>query len=236
MSTQPAERPEGAGTPSRRDRRRRPLAGARLLRARLLALALLAVGYGADQLTKWWVETGMREGQSITVIDGLLWWRFIRNPGAAFSMGESHTWIFTIVMAVVAVVVVAVLPRARNLWWLLALGGLLAGVLGNLTDRLFRLPGFGVGHVVDFISVPRFAIFNIADSFICVCIAGIALLTLRDVPLGEPRRGAEEARETSGSGTADGRNTSGSGTEGARDAGARHAETARDIEEEGDRA
>ena len=216
------------------------------------------MGYGADQLTKWWVETGMREGQSITVIDGLLWWRFIRNPGAAFSMGESHTWIFTIVMAVVAVVVVVVLPRARNLWWLLALGGLLAGVLGNLTDRLFRLPGFGVGHVVDFISVPRFAIFNIADSFICVCIAGIALLTLRDVPLGEPRRGTDDARGGGGSGSEDARGTGGSdsddardadgsgpddargtggpGTEGSRDAGARHTETARDIEDEGNRA
>ena len=194
MSTQSAERPEEPGEASGRGRPRL-LMGTSLLRGRIAAAALLLVGYGADQLTKWWIESTLREGQAITVVDGLLWWRFIRNPGAAFSMGESYTWVFTIVMAVVAAVVVAVLPRARNRWWLLALGGLLAGVLGNLTDRLFRQPGFGVGHVVDFISVPHFAIFNIADALICVSIACIALLTLRDVPLTGVRRGAEEQEE-----------------------------------------
>ena len=147
------------------------------------AVILGALLYAADQASKAWVVAHMVEGQRITVIPDLLWWRFLRNPGAAFSLGESVTWVFTLVQAAVAVVVVRLLPRARSAAWLLSLVGLLAGVLGNLTDRLFREPGFGRGHVVDFISVPQFAIFNIADSCICVSIAVIAVLTLRGVPL-----------------------------------------------------
>ena len=59
-----------------------------------------------------------------------------------------------------------------------ALGGLAGGVLGNLTDRLFRPPAFGRGHVVDMISVPHFAIFNVADSFIVCSVIGVALLVM----------------------------------------------------------
>ena len=155
------------------------------------AVVLGALLYAADQASKAWVVAHMVEGQRITVIPDLLWWRFLRNPGAAFSLGESVTWVFTLVQAAVAVVVIRLLPRARSAAWLLSLAGLLAGVLGNLTDRLFREPGFGRGHVVDFISVPHFAIFNIADSCICVSIAVIAVRPRRGVPLvgGSPESG-----------------------------------------------
>ncbi|MCT1368451.1 signal peptidase II [uncultured Kocuria sp.] len=161
-------------------------------------VVMLIVLYTLDQVSKHMVVSHMTEGQVIPVVDGVLWWRFIRNPGAAFSMGESITWIFTIVMAVVACVVVFYLPRARSRAWILGLFGLLAGVLGNLTDRLFREPGFGRGHVVDFISVPHFAIFNVADSCITVSIVVLAILMLRGVPLdgrtSEPAQPAAEDR------------------------------------------
>ncbi len=141
-----------------------------------VAVLVLAVGYVVDQLTKRWVETTMTEGQVIDVMAPLLRWHFIRNPGAAFSIGEEHTWVFTIIQAAVAVFVVVLLFRVRSTAWALALGGLLGGVLGNLTDRLLRPPGFGVGHVVDFIALPNFAIFNIADSLIVCSMIGIVLL------------------------------------------------------------
>jgi signal peptidase II len=141
-----------------------------------IALLVVAVGYVLDQLTKRWVETTMIEGQVIDVLPPLLRWHFIRNPGAAFSIGEEHTWVFTIIQAAVAVFVVVLLFRVRSTVWALALGGLLGGVLGNLTDRLLRPPGFGVGHVVDFIALPNFAIFNIADSLIVCSMIGIVLL------------------------------------------------------------
>ncbi|WP_030013962.1 signal peptidase II [Curtobacterium sp. S6] len=149
----------------------------------IAGFVMLVVLYAADQLTKNAVVTHMFEGQAIPVVDGVLWWHFIRNPGAAFSMGESVTWIFTIVMVIVAGVVIYYLPRARSRAWILALCGLLAGVLGNLTDRLLREPGFARGHVVDFISVPHFAIFNIADSCITVSIVVLAILMVTGVPL-----------------------------------------------------
>ena len=97
------------------------------------------------------------------------------------------TWVFTLVMVAAAAVVLYLLRRTRALSWTLALGGLLGGICGNLFDRLFREPGFGSGHVVDFISVPNFAIFNIADSAICVCMAFIVLLNFKGLNLNGTR-------------------------------------------------
>ena len=88
--------------------------------------------------------------------------------------------------------VLYLLRRTRALSWTLALGGLLGGICGNLFDRLFREPGFGSGHVVDFISVPNFAIFNIADSAICVCMAFIVLLNFKGLNLNGTRVQAED--------------------------------------------
>lgn len=163
---------------------------ARILSSRsawLSALALAVLVFVIDQGSKYLVVTQMRLGERITVVDGLLWWYSIRNSGAAFSMGENVTWIFTLIMVVAATVVMYLLRRARALSWALALGGLLGGICGNLFDRLFREPGFGSGHVVDFISVPNFAIFNIADSAICVCMALIVFLNFRGLNLNGTR-------------------------------------------------
>ena len=138
------------------------------------AAALMTAGlYGLDQITKRIVETTMVEGESHQVIGTWVRWTFYRNPGAAFSVGEQMTWLFTLMMVVVGGYVIFLLTRARSAAWLFALCGLLAGILGNLTDRLLRPPGFGVGHVVDFIHVRHFAIFNVADSCICVSIGAI---------------------------------------------------------------
>jgi signal peptidase II len=82
-------------------------------------------------------------------------------------------------------------PRIRSFGWALLFGLLLGGTLGNLTDRLSRPPGFGVGHVVDFLQIPLLpAIFNLADSAIVTSMALFVLLTLRGVGLDGHRRGA----------------------------------------------
>jgi signal peptidase II len=147
----------------------------------LILAACAAFAYGLDQLTKAWVVGTMSEGDVIPVMPPLLHWHFIRNSGAAFSIGENYTWVFTIIMSVVAAAIIFYARRIRSPWWSVALGFLLGGVLGNLTDRLFREPGFGVGHVVDFIALPNFAIFNIADSAIVGSVILWCLLTLRGV-------------------------------------------------------
>ncbi len=147
----------------------------------LILAACAAFAYGLDQATKAWVVGTMSEGDIIPVLPPLLHWHFIRNSGAAFSIGEDYTWVFTIIMSVVAAAIVFYAGRIRSLWWSVALGFLLGGVLGNLTDRLFREPGFGIGHVVDFIALPNFAIFNIADSAIVGSVILWCLLTLRGI-------------------------------------------------------
>ncbi len=102
--------------------------------------------------------------------------RLIFNSGAAFSVGSGSTWLFTIVAAVVVVVVLRMAPRLTSLAWAATMGLLLAGALGNLTDRLVRPPAFLRGHVVDFIDYNGWFIGNVAD--ICIVVAAIVLLGL----------------------------------------------------------
>lgn len=148
-------------------------------RAWWIALIPLLAAYLADLWTKETVLATMEEGDRIPVLEPLLSWHFIRNPGAAFSIGTEYTWVFTVVQAVgLLIVLYLILRRARTLPWLLTLGALGGGIAGNLTDRLFREPGFGIGHVIDFIGVQHFAIFNIADSFIVVSIIVIVVLVM----------------------------------------------------------
>ena len=156
---------------------------ARPRRAKLFVLfaAFAVFAYVFDQLTKFWVTSTMTEGERIPVLPPLLHWFYIRNSGAAFSIGENVTWVFTIIMAAVSVAILLQLRKLGSLWWALALGLLLGGALGNLTDRLFREPSFAMGHVVDFIQLPNFAIFNIADSAVVSSVVIICLLTLRGV-------------------------------------------------------
>ncbi|MDP9936986.1 signal peptidase II [Paenarthrobacter nicotinovorans] len=163
-----------------------------------------AFAYTFDQLTKLWVTSTMTEGERIPVLPPLLHWYYIRNSGAAFSIGENVTWIFTIVMAAVSVAILFQLRKLGSAWWALSLGLLLGGALGNLTDRLFREPSFAMGHVVDFIQLPNFAIFNIADSAVVSGVVIICLLTLRGIGMDGSRhvaaKPASDRKPAGGSG------------------------------------
>ena len=149
------------------------------VRLRLLAVGIAVVGIVLDQVTKTIAIDRLDPNQPIPVIDGLLILQLIRNPGAAFSMGEEFTVALTCV-ALAALVVVAgwLLPKVRHLGWAVATGCLLAGIVGNLIDRLFREPGPFRGHVIDFLQVPHFAIFNVADIFITVAAAMVIWLSM----------------------------------------------------------
>lgn len=148
-------------------------------RAWWIALIPSAIAYVADLWSKETVLANMQEGERIPVLEPILTWHFIRNPGAAFSICIEYTWVFSIIQAVGLIIVLyLIFSKARTLPWLLTLGALGGGIAGNLTDRLFREPGFGTGHVIDFIAVHNFAIFNIADSFIVVSIIIIVLLVM----------------------------------------------------------
>ena len=171
-------------------------------RRRLVPLLLIGVAFAvfaADQLVKNWVVATLPEGRTVPVLGEFLQWHFVRNPGAAFSMASGATWIFTLLAAVVVVVILWQIRRLRSISWALFLGLLLGGVLGNLTDRLTREPGFPEGHVIDFILTPWMwlgfnpAIYNIADMGIVVGMVLFVVISLLGLPIdGSPRarRGA----------------------------------------------
>lgn len=145
--------------------------------------AVWAVVYALDQITKVLAVANLEPGVVQPFVGEVLQFHLIRNPGAAFSFATGMTWVFTLLSAVVVVVVLRLSRKLRSLPWALAFGFLLAGATGNLTDRLLRQPGFARGHVVDFLQLPNWPIFNIADSSICVAAVFIAVLAIRGTGL-----------------------------------------------------
>lgn len=158
----------------------------------ILAVVVLAV----EQFTKHLALQNLPYERAVQVWGDFLQFYLTRNSGAAFSLGEGVTWVFTIILGLAALIIVSLaVVRVRGRLWAVVLGLLLGGILGNLTDRLFREPGFAVGHVVDFIYTPWMmpAIYNVADMFIVTMMISVALLVLFGVRLDgtrEPRAGA----------------------------------------------
>ena len=147
------------------------------LRFRAVWACVAVVGLALDVVTKVIAVNQLEPGQPVRLVDGLLTLRLIRNAGAAFSQGERFTAVFAVVaVLVLAYVVFRMVPRVRHAGWAVALGLLCAGVAGNLTDRLFRSPGVLRGHVVDFLQLPYWPIFNVAD--MCITAAAVMVLML----------------------------------------------------------
>lgn len=135
-----------------------------------------AFAYAVDLISKMIVVAKLEHHQPIEIVGDWLRFEAIRNAGAAFGFGEAFTVIFTVIAAAVIVVIARLARKLYSLPWAIALGLLLGGALGNLTDRIFRAPGVFQGAVVDFIAPKHFAVFNLADSAI-VC-GGILIVLL----------------------------------------------------------
>lgn len=145
----------------------------------LLAVAAFVVML--DQISKIAAVAWLREGAVIEVIDGILELRLVRNPGAAFSFATGMTGLFTAVAVAVIVVILRLSSRVTSLPWAVAFGGLLGGAIGNLIDRVLREPAPFRGHVVDFLELPNWPVFNLADSVIVASAVLMAWLSLRGV-------------------------------------------------------
>jgi signal peptidase II len=139
----------------------------------IFAVVALAA-YALDIATKLLAVERLAGGADQPVIGDLLVLHLTRNPGAAFSTGTQYTVVLTCVAMVAVLVVLHLSRRLGSTAWALALGLLLAGVSGNLTDRLFRAPGPLRGHVIDFLMLPNWPVFNVAD----MCINAAAILIL----------------------------------------------------------
>jgi signal peptidase II len=168
-------------------------------RLRLLFAAIAVLGLALDVVTKVLAVDRLEPLVPVRLLGGLLTLRLIRNPGAAFSSGEGFTFVFALAAAAVLVfVLVRLAPRLGHPAWAVALGLLSAGVAGNLVDRLFREPGVLRGHVVDFLQVPHWPIFNVAD--MCITSAAVLIMVLavvKNIGIGGERY-ARDAPSTPG--------------------------------------
>jgi signal peptidase II len=153
-----------------------------------LFLAVALVALALDVVSKVLVVAQLSGDAPKRTLGGLVYLDLARNSGAAFSLGTGFTVILTAVAAVVVVIILRTASRMHSVGWAVSLGLILGGALGNLSDRIFRAPGVGRGHVVDWISVfgpngQHWPIFNIADSAICCGAVLAAILALRGIDL-----------------------------------------------------
>jgi signal peptidase II len=159
-----------------------------------LLLAVAAGVLALDVVSKLVAVEQLRDREPVSLLGGLLTLRLVRNPGAAFGMAQGMTIVFTCVAVAVVVVILRVARRLTSAWWAVALGLVLGGALGNLMDRLLRSPGPGRGHVVDFLELPRWPVFNLADSAIVVAGVFMVVLSARgvDALTDDERAGTED--------------------------------------------
>jgi len=139
----------------------------------LVGVAVLVLAL--DIVTKIIVVKELSDRAPIRLLGGFLKLTESRNPGAAFSLGTSLTLLYSAIAITVIVVILRTSRRIRSLPWAITLGLLLGGATGNLTDRIFRSPGLFRGWVVDWIQLPHWPVFNLADSAI-VCGGILAVL------------------------------------------------------------
>jgi signal peptidase II len=131
-------------------------------RLRLL-VSVAAVVLLLDIMTKVLAVRLLPPGQPVSIIGDTVTWTLVRNSGAAFSMATGYTWVLTLIATGVVVGIFWMGRRLVSPWWALGLGMILGGAMGNLVDRFFRAPGPLRGHVVDFLSVGWWPVFNVAD-------------------------------------------------------------------------
>jgi signal peptidase II len=150
-------------------------------RFRVLLVGVAGLLYAADQTTKALAVDRLSGEPDKQVIGDLLQLHLTRNSGAAFSTGTAYTEVLSCLAIVAALVVLWLGRRVGSTAWAVALGLLLAGIAGNLTDRLVRDPGPLRGQVIDFLMLPHWPVFNVADMCINVAAAMILVQAFRGI-------------------------------------------------------
>ena len=154
--------------------------GSRRYVVTLLLVALVVVAI--DRVTKIWAVDALGDGEVIVLFDPWMQLRLVYNSGAAFGFAGGYTAVITVIAIGVVVAILRMSRRLRNVWWAVALGGILGGALGNLIDRMTQEPAPFRGYVIDFIEWPGFPVWNLADAAIVGSVGLIVVLSLRDVP------------------------------------------------------
>lgn len=151
-------------------------------------LAVLVVA--ADQASKAIAIANLDPNSFYPFIGDLVRFYLVYNDSAAFSLSLGATAIFTVISTLATAALVFFAFRIETKSWAIMAGVVLGGVVGNLIDRLFRAPGFGSGHVVDFLSIPfNFPIFNVADMAISITAVFVVIRVMRGDRIGKKRDG-----------------------------------------------
>lgn len=155
----------------------------------LIYSAIIAVGVALDQLSKLLVSTYLKPVGSVPLWRGVLHFTYVENDGAAFGMLDDHRWVFMVISTVAIIGLSFYLFSGLAEGWLYttAVAMIISGGIGNMIDRI------AYGFVVDFIDfcLINFAVFNIADCFVCIGAGLLVLALVRDI-IKEAR--AERAR------------------------------------------
>lgn len=149
-----------------------------------------------DQLSKVWAVASLTGRPPVEIVGSWLQLVLVRNSGAAFSLGGGSTVIISLLAVVIVVVLIRRARGLKSRLWALALGAMIGGALGNLTDRLIRSPGGLRGHVVDFIQLPHWPVFNVADMAVVGAAILMVLLALRGVEFDGTRAGGQAAEDS----------------------------------------
>ncbi|MDD5748307.1 MAG: signal peptidase II [Actinomycetota bacterium] len=122
------------------------------------------ISLAIDQLTKLLIALNIQEGRSITVIPHVLWITHTKNTGAAFGLmaGKGGIIFFCSLFLIILLLVWLFSRSEKRIGIYIALGAIVGGALGNLTDRIIR------GKVVDFIDLGWWPVFNLADTLIVI--------------------------------------------------------------------
>lgn len=134
-----------------------------------------------DLGTKVWAVDVLSSRANVQIIGSFLQLTFVQNSGAAFGIGAGSTIIFTFFALAVLIIITRYALQITSKGWALVCGLVLGGILGNLTDRIFREPSFLQGHVIDWIQIPNWPVFNIADSAIVIAAVVAIILTIRNI-------------------------------------------------------
>ena len=170
--------PTSAGPPGSGARRR--------LSLRTVLIVVVAVGVLlliADQVTKNWAESNLPLLRPQPFLGEFLQLTLLYNSGAAWGMGSGITPVVTVLqLGIVVGVLVFTVKAVRSTWYAIAMSLILGGALGNIHDRLLRPPGPFRGEVVDFLQLPNWPVFNVAD----MAVVGGAILVILLGVIGVP--------------------------------------------------
>jgi signal peptidase II len=134
-----------------------------------------------DFATKQWAISAL-DGEPKQILGSFLQLTLVKNPGAAFGFATGLTLLYSILAVLVVATIVYFARAISSGGWQLTAGLLLGGVMGNLADRAFREPSFFRGHVIDWIELPNWPVFNLADSAIVIAAAIAFVLSVKNVP------------------------------------------------------